>query len=52
MSDLSPLPLVLTATDRLHRSAMPGAPVVPARARRRPLRGFAGRLRAAQLEKE
>jgi hypothetical protein len=45
MSDLSPLPLVLTATDRLHRSALPGAPVVPARARRR-------RLRAASLEKE
>jgi hypothetical protein len=31
---------------------MPGAPVVPARARRRPLRGFAGRRRAVQLEKE
>jgi len=52
MSDLFPLPLVLTATDRLQRSAMPGAPVVPARARRRPLRGFAGRRRAVQLEKE
>jgi hypothetical protein len=44
MSDLSPLPLVLTATDRLHRSALPGAPVVPARSRRR--------LRAVHLEKE
>jgi len=45
MSDLSPLPLVLTTTDRLHRSALPGAPVVPVRARRR-------HLRAASLEKE
>jgi hypothetical protein len=52
MSDLSPLPLVLTATEKLHRSAMPGAPVVPARSRRRRPRGFAGRLRVVQLEKE
>jgi hypothetical protein len=51
MFDLSPLPLVLTTTDRLHRSALPGAPVVPARSRRR-RRGLAGRLRAVQLEKE
>ena len=43
MSDLSPLPLVLTVTDRLQRSALPGAPVVPVRARRR---------RIVQLEKE
>jgi hypothetical protein len=61
MSDLSPLPLVLTASDRLNRSAMPDAPVIPARPRRqrRRLRGFAVRLRASrprlrvvQLEKE
>ena len=50
MFDLSPLPLVLTASDRLHRSAMPDAPVVPARRRRR--RGLAARLRVVQLEKE
>ena len=52
MFDLSPLPLVLTASDRLHRSAMPDAPVVPARARRRPRRGLAERLRVVQPEKE
>ena len=63
MSDLSPLPLVLTASDRLNRSAMPDAPVIPARPQRRRrrlrLRGFADRLRpsrsrlwVAQLEKE
>jgi hypothetical protein len=61
MSDLSPLPLALTASDRLNRSAMPDAPVIPARPRRqrRRRRGFAERLRAsrprlqvAQLEKE
>jgi hypothetical protein len=63
MSDLSPLPLVLTASDRLSRSAMSDAPVIPARPRRqrqrRLRRGFAERLRAsrprlrvAQLEKE
>ena len=52
MFDLSPLPLVLTASDRLHRSAMPGAPVVPARPLRRRRRGLAQRLRVAQLEKE
>jgi len=50
MFDLSPLPLVLTASDRLHRSAMPDAPVVPARPRRR--RRFAERLRVVQPEKE
>jgi hypothetical protein len=50
MFDLSPLALVLTASDRLHRSAMPDAPVVPARPRRR--RRFAERLRVVQLEKE
>ena len=50
MSDLSPLPLVLTASHRLQRSAMPDAPVVPARPRRR--RGFAQRLRVVQLERE
>jgi hypothetical protein len=33
MSDLFPLPLILAASDRLSRSAMPDAPVVP---RRRP----------------
>jgi hypothetical protein len=52
MSDLSPLPLVLTACDRLHRSAMPDAPVVPARPRRRRRRGFTQRMRVVQLEKE
>ena len=61
MSDLSLLPLVLMDSDRLYRSAMPDAPVIPARPRRqrRLLRGFAERLRAsgpglrvAQLEKE
>jgi hypothetical protein len=54
MFDLSPLPLVLTASDRLHRSAMPDAPVVPARPRRRRRRrrGLAARLRVVQLEKE
>jgi hypothetical protein len=61
MSDLSPLPLVLIASDRLARSAMPDAPVIPDRPRRqrRRLRGFAKRLRASrprpwvtQLEKE
>jgi hypothetical protein len=52
MFDLSPLPLVLTASDRLHRSAMPGAPVVPARPRRPRRRGLAARLRVVQLEKE
>jgi hypothetical protein len=51
MFDLSPLPFVLTASDRLHRSAMPDAPVVPARRRRR-RRGLAARLRVVQLEKE
>jgi hypothetical protein len=50
MFDLSPLPLVLTAADRLHRSALPGAPVVPDRPRRR--RGFAARVRVVPLEKE
>ena len=61
MSDLSPFPLVLAASDRLSRSAMPEAPVIPTRPqrRRRRLRGFAERLRVsrprlqvAQLEKE
>jgi hypothetical protein len=63
MSDLSPLPLALAASHRLNRSAMPDAPVIPARPRRQRhrqrLRGFAERLRAsrprlrvAQLEKE
>ena len=50
MSDLSPLPLVLMASDRLNRSAMPDAPVTPTRPRRR--RGFAQRVRVVQLEKE
>ena len=52
MFDLSPLPLVLTASDRLHRSAMPDAPVVPARPRRPRRRGLAARLQVVQLEKE
>jgi hypothetical protein len=61
MSDLSLLPLAVTASQRLNRSAMPDAPVIPARPRREPrrLRGFAERfpssrprLRVAQLEKE
>ena len=59
MSDLSPLPLVLTASDRLNQSAMPDAPVILAKPRRQRRRGFAERLRAsrprlrvAQLEKE
>ena len=52
MFDLSPLPLALTASDRLHRSAMPDAPVVPARPRRRRRRAVAARLRVVQLEKE
>jgi hypothetical protein len=52
MSDLSPLPLVLTTSDRLNRSAMPDAPVIPARPRRRRLRASRPRLRVAQLEKE
>jgi hypothetical protein len=51
MFDLSPLPLVLTASDRLHRSAMPD-PVVPARPRRGRRRGLAARRRVVQLEKE
>ena len=41
MSDLSPLPLVLTASHRLYRSAMPDAPVIPARPRRRAPPGVA-----------
>ena len=52
MFDLSPLPLVLTTSDRLHRSAMPDAPVVPARPRRPRRRGLAARLQVVQLEKE
>jgi hypothetical protein len=52
MFDLSPLPLVLTAADRLPRSALPDAPVIPDRPRRRRRRGFAGRLRVVQHEKE
>jgi hypothetical protein len=52
MFDLSALPFVLTASDRMYRSAMPGAPVVPTRPPRRRRRGFTGRLRAVQLEKE
>ena len=48
MFDLSALPLVLTATDRLHRSSMPGAPVVPVRSRRRRAR----RMRIVRLEKQ
>ena len=52
MSDLSPLPLVLTASHRLYRSAMPDAPVIPARSRRRRPRASEPRLRIAQLEKE
>ena len=52
MSDLSPLPLILTASDRLSRSAMPDAPVIPARSRRRRPRASQPRLRIVQLEKE
>jgi hypothetical protein len=61
MSDLSLLPLVLMASHRLQRSALPDAPVIPAapQRQRRRLRGVAERLRAsgprvrvAQLEKE
>jgi hypothetical protein len=61
MSDLSLHPLAVTASHRLNRSAMPDAPVIPARPRRerRRLRGFAERLRTSlprlrvvQLEKE
>jgi hypothetical protein len=63
MSDLSLLPLTVTASHRLNRSAMPDAPFVPARPRRErrrlALRGFAerlgasrARLQVAQLEKE
>ena len=61
MSDLSPLPLALAATHGLNRSAMPDAPVIPAKPRRqrRRMRGFAERLRASrprlrvvQLERE
>ena len=57
MSDLSPLPLVLAASDRLNRSAMPDASVIPARPRRQRrfperLRASQPRLRIAQLEKE
>ena len=62
MSDLSPLPLALAASHRLNRSAMPDAPVIPARPRPRRQRHrqrFAERLRAsrprplvAQLETE
>ena len=49
MSDLSPLPLVLTASDRLHRSAMPDAPVIAAKPRRRMPRP---RVRITRPEKE
>ena len=52
MSDLSPLPLVLTASGRLSRSAMPDAPVIPARPRRRRLLASRPRLRVAPFEKE
>jgi hypothetical protein len=61
MSELFLLPLAVTASHGLNRSAMPDAPVIPARPRRerRRLRGFAERLRpsrprlrVAQLEKE
>jgi hypothetical protein len=60
MSDLSVLPLAITVSHRLNRSALPDAPVIPARPRRerRRLRGFAERFRASQprvrvaLEKE
>ena len=52
MSDLSQLPLVLTASDKLYRSAMPDAPVIPARPWRRRPRASQLRLRIAQLEKE
>jgi hypothetical protein len=61
MSDLSLLPLAVTASHSLNRSAMPNAAVIPARPRRerRRVRGFAERLRASrprlrvvQLEKE
>jgi hypothetical protein len=47
MSDLSALPLALAAGDALYRSAMPDAPVIPARSRRR-----MPRPRVASLEKE
>jgi hypothetical protein len=49
MTDLSPLPLALAAGDKLYRSAMPDAPVSPARSRRRMPRP---RLRVARSEKE
>ena len=59
MSDLSPLPLALAASHGLNRSAMPDAPVIPAKPRRRRRLGFAERLRASrprlqvvQLERE
>ncbi len=52
MSDLSPLPLALAASHGLNRSAMPDAPVIPARSRRRRPRASQPRLRVAQLEKE
>ena len=59
MSDLSPLPLALAASHGLNRSAMPDAPVIPAKPRRQRQRGFAERLRASrprlrvvQLERE
>lgn len=49
MSDLSPLPLALAAGDTLYRSAMPDAPVITARPRRRMPRL---RLRIARPVKE
>jgi hypothetical protein len=59
MSDLSLHPLAVTASRRLSRSAMPDAPVIPARPRRERRRRFAERLRASrprlrvvQFEKE
>jgi len=52
MSDLSPLPLAVTASHRLYRSAMPDAPVIPARPRRRRLRVSRPRVRVVQLERE
>ena len=48
MSDLSPLPLALAASHGLNRSAMPDAPVIPAKPRRQRQRGFAERLRASR----
>ena len=52
MSDLPPLPLVLTASDRLNRSAMPTPPSSPPGPGAVRLRASRPRLRIVQLEKE